>query len=182
MARFVLPSFSLVIFFIISSCCAGPLNGTELVKQVCTHTSDYNFCVQTLSSDANAGASEALAKELVNAALRLAQTKSSSSQDLITHHLNNASTSAAEKQLLQRCLVHNGKAISALSLANNDLNSDSFLDMVEEMQGAAAATENCQYIIKGTRFTALEDMNRVLINLCEIGIVSTKYFSADDFY
>lgn len=180
-------SFVLVLLFFSCkpyhcSSAEGSLNGAELVKEVCGSTSDFGFCFQVLSSDANAGARDALAKELVNAALRLAQGKASGSREIIVHQLNNASITAAEQQVLQRCQGNSSEVISALSLANSDFNADSIVDMVVQMQNAAAATEDCRVAIQGTGFfTALEDMIGEVIKLCEIGVVSSKYFSALDF-
>lgn len=180
-------SFVLVLLFFsckpYCSSAEGSLNGAELVKEVCGSTSDFGFCFQVLSSDANAGARHALAKELVNAALRLAQGKASGSREIIVHQLNNASITAAEQQVLQRCEGNSSEVISALSLANSDFNADSIVDMVVQMQNAAAATEDCRVAIEeGTGFfTALEDMIGEVIKLCEIGVVSSKYFSALDF-
>ncbi|XP_017978551.1 PREDICTED: uncharacterized protein LOC18597373 [Theobroma cacao] len=165
----------LLILFII----APPLNGTELVKEVCNHTSDYAFCAETF----NTGGPRALAGDLANAALRLAQTKASHAQSLIARLLKNATT-PVDRNRLQICQSCSNKAVSELSSANNDFNSDTLDTMVQGMNSAADATKDCQNQIqgRGTYFSGLATINGDLIKLCEICIVSTRYFTVEDFY
>lgn len=180
------------LFFIICpSMSIALLNGTELLKEVCNHTSNYTFCVATLNADPNASGPHALAGDLANAALRLAQTKAKNAQSLIAGLLLRNATSADttysedRNRLLQLCQSSNDKAMSALSSANNEFNSDSVDTMVAEMNRAAYATKDCQNQIQGgisANFSQLTTVNGGLIKLCEICIVSTTYFTVEDFY
>ena len=188
MARYHPPTPSpthlcLLILFIILPPSMGLLNGTELLKEVCNHTSNYAFCVATLNADPNAAGPQALAGDLANAALRFAQTKASDAQSLTALLLKNT-TIPVDRNRLQICQSSNNKAISELSSANNDFNSDSLDTMVEEMNSAAYATKDCQNEIqgKGAHFSLLAAINADLIKLCEICIASTRYFTLEDFY
>ncbi|KAE8727405.1 putative Tetratricopeptide repeat-like superfamily protein [Hibiscus syriacus] len=161
----------------------GVLNGTELLEQVCNHTSDTVFCVTTLIADPNAGGPQALAGDLANAALRSAQTKATHAQALIALLLQNA-TNSLDRHSLQICQSSNNEALSQLSSANNEFNSDSLDSMVGLMNGAAGVTKACLNEIQGRghHFSLLAAVNADLIKLCEICIVSTRYFTIEDLY
>lgn len=173
----------LLILLIYTTPSIGLLNGTELLKAACNQTSDYAFCYATLAADSNAGGPQALAGDLANAALRLAQTKATHAESLMPLLLQNATT-PLDHNRLQICQSSNNKAISQLSSANNDFNSDSLDTMVEEINTAAGATNDCLNEIqgKGTHFSHLATINADLIKLYEICIVSTRYFTVEDLY
>ncbi|KAK6290559.1 hypothetical protein POUND7_002100 [Theobroma cacao] len=158
-----------------------PLRGKDLVNEVCNHTSDYKFCADTLLPSA-ASAPSATAGEIANTALRFAQVKATDARVLIASLLLKNSSSSTGRRLLQRCQLDNNKTIRELSSANDDLNSDSIDSMVEDLNNAANATRSCQDTIRETPFSsALDNKNIEVIKLCEIGVVSTKFFTIDDF-
>ncbi|XP_039030002.1 uncharacterized protein LOC120164324 [Hibiscus syriacus] len=189
MARYQPPSTSfihlwpLILFIAIIIPSKGVLNSTELLKQVCNQTSNNAFCVTTLTADPNAGGPHALAGDLANAALRLAQTKATHAKSLIALLLQNA-TNSLDRNSLQICQSSNNKALSQLSSANNDFNPDSLDSVVELMNGAADITKACLNEIqgRGDHFSLLATVNADLIKLCEICIVSTRRFVLNDFW
>ncbi|GMJ01129.1 hypothetical protein HRI_003782100 [Hibiscus trionum] len=173
----------LILFTVTITPSMGVLNGTELLKEVCNHTSNNAFCVTTLTADPNAGGSQALAGDLANAALRSAYTKATQAQSLIAPLLQN-STNPLDRDSLQICQSSNNKALSQLSSANNDFNSDSLDFMVELVNSTVDVTKVCLNEIqgKGDHFSLLATVNADLIKLCEICIVSTRYFTIEDLY
>ncbi|KAE8726802.1 putative Tetratricopeptide repeat-like superfamily protein [Hibiscus syriacus] len=130
-----------------------------------------------------AGGLQALACDLANAALRSAQTKATHAQSLIALLLQNA-TNSSDVRSLQICQSSNNEALSQLSSANNDFNTDSLDSMVELMNAAADVTKACLNEIQGRghHFSLLAAVNADLIKLCEICIVSTRYFTIEDLY
>ncbi|OMO97339.1 Pectinesterase inhibitor [Corchorus olitorius] len=158
-----------------------PLRGTELAMLICNHTWYNKFCVDKLTP----AGPDARASDITNSALRLAQTAADNTGVVITNLLEDPSSSMKqqERRILQKCQLDNNVTSTNILAAGNDLNSDSINSMIEDINTAGNATKSCQDIIKKTRFSAsLSDKNMDVIRLCEICVVSTQFYTFEDFY
>ncbi|KAI5330694.1 hypothetical protein L3X38_020820 [Prunus dulcis] len=80
------------------------------------------------------------------------------------------------QQVLRRCYHDYNKAVSALSSAYNDLNSETFSDLVDWAGAASLAADDCQVVVK-TTYPPLSTMNLDLKRLCEICVAVSKLFT-----
>ncbi|TKY72299.1 Pectinesterase inhibitor [Spatholobus suberectus] len=163
--------FVLLIFFFVHPSRGSKNNVTKLVDQVCAKTSNYSFCVESLYSDPHAPDSDRYG--LAYVAFRLAYLNATSTRDYITKLLKKAS-STPYRMHLQKCASDYEKAISAIEIAYNDLNSETFFDLADLAGVASHGAEDCQATFKGS---PLDFMNNALKGLCEICVVISKLFT-----
>ncbi|KAE9599143.1 hypothetical protein Lal_00044087 [Lupinus albus] len=78
---------------------------------------------------------------------------------------------------LQKCVSDYKKAVSAIEMAYNDLNSETFFELADLAGDACHAAEDCQANMKGTHHSLLHFMNDALKVLCEICLVISKFFT-----
>lgn len=151
--------------------CASSFQPTELVNKVCTQTSNYTFCVESLYSDPHTPQADRY--ELAYVAFRLASFNASSTKGHIAKLLKNAT--AGQSQRLRRCARDYDKAIWALNEAFGDLDSETFYMLVGLSKDAAHAVADCRATLKGSSVT-LTAMNKVFKALCEICVAVSKLF------
>ncbi|KAI4296092.1 hypothetical protein L6164_036080 [Bauhinia variegata] len=166
--------FSLFCFLVLVCChpCGGKV--TKLVQEVCAKTSNYSFCVESLYSDPHAA--EADAYWLADIAFRLAYVNATSTQNHILELLKK-STSGDYRGRLQRCGSDYKKAVSAIEMGLNDLNSESFDLLAGYADHAAHAASDCQSAFEGSPNSPLTYMNNAFKGLCEICVVISKLFT-----
>ncbi|KAM6601823.1 hypothetical protein CsatA_021432 [Cannabis sativa] len=163
------------------------LHPTELVSGVCNQTSNYSFCVQSLYADPRTPRADSYGLAFV--VFGMSYLNASSTQDLIVSLSKNAqrgggSGSGHNQSLLltrlQRCGRDYKKAVSALEMAYNDLNSETFFELADMARVAASSAEDCQSGFEKTRNSPLTARNRELKGLCEICVVVSKLFTGGD--
>lgn len=147
---------------------------TELVQHVCNQTSNYSFCVESLYSDPHTP--DADTYMLAYVSFRLAYLNATATQDRIAVLLKHAA-SGQLSQHLHRCSRDYKKATSKLEQAYNDLDSETFFELVDLAGAAAHAAADCQAAFKGTTYSSLATMNKNLKGLSEICIVVSKLFT-----
>ncbi|XVE96974.1 hypothetical protein REPUB_Repub02eG0270300 [Reevesia pubescens] len=154
-----------------------------LLIEVCNQTSDYKFCIDNIFPVPRAPPPFGKACEIYHSALFSAQSRANEVQSLMASLLENSSSSVVQphaRQFLERCQLLNNLAITYLSSANNNVNSDTIDVVVERLNTAANATKSCQGLIQATRFSELANKNSDVIKFCEISIASTKLCTTDD--
>ncbi|XP_034211112.1 cell wall / vacuolar inhibitor of fructosidase 2-like [Prunus dulcis] len=156
---------------------------TKLVDEVCHSTSSYSLCVESLCTDPRTPSADRYVLAYIS--FRLAFLNASSTQDHIAKLLKHTEAKAKAKakantgptqQVLRRCYHDYNKAVSALSSAYNDLNSETFSDLVDWAGAASLAADDCQVVVK-TTYPPLSTMNLDLKRLCEICVAVSKLFT-----
>lgn len=144
---------------------------TNLVKKVCSQTSNYNFCVETLYADPRTPEADryVLAYVIFGSAYQSATT----THDQINLLLKNAT--ASQMPRLKRCDRDYTKAVSKLLEAHDDLDSETFESLAKLSRIASSAADDCETSFKGTR-SPLTTNNKGLKGLCEICAVVSKLF------
>ncbi|XP_050290809.1 pectinesterase inhibitor-like [Quercus robur] len=144
---------------------------TNLVKKVCSQTSNYNFCVETLYADPRTPEADryVLAYVIFGSAYQSATT----THDRINLLLKNAT--ASQMPRLKRCDRDYTKAVSKLLEAHDDLDSETFDSLAKLSRIASSAAADCETSFKGTR-SPLTTNNKGLKGLCEICAVVSKLF------
>ncbi|XP_075664056.1 pectinesterase inhibitor 2-like [Castanea sativa] len=144
---------------------------SNLVKKVCSQTSNYDFCVETLYADPRTPEADryVLAYVIFGSAYQSATT----THDQITSLLKNAT--ASQRPRLKRCDRDYTKAVSKLLEAHDDLDSETFESLAKLSRIASSAADDCETSFKGTR-SPLTTNNKGLKGLCEICVVVSKLF------
>ncbi|XP_062088014.1 cell wall / vacuolar inhibitor of fructosidase 2-like [Humulus lupulus] len=159
------------------------LHPTELVDGVCNQTSDYSFCVKSLYADPRTPSADSYGLAFV--VFGMSYLNASSTQDLIANLSKNAKRSGGGGSghnqpllltRLQRCGQDYKKAVSALEMAYNDLNSETFFELADMARVAASSAEDCQAGFEKSK-SPLTARNRELKGLCEICVVVSKLFT-----
>ncbi|KAJ9162771.1 hypothetical protein P3X46_022520 [Hevea brasiliensis] len=158
---------SLLLLFSILHAASFP---TKIVDKVCKRTSNYSFCVESLYSDSRTP--EADQYTLAFVAVRLAYLSASTTRDFITQLLKNEN-----QKPLQICIGDYNMAVSAIIMADNDLNSETFFELADLANKAAAAADDCEAAFKGNQSRPLGNKNKDLKGLCEIFGVIGRLFT-----
>lgn len=155
--------------------CAG-IQPTKLVDAVCRKTySSYSFCVESLYSDPRTPSADSYVFAYISFGLAaLAYLNASTTQQHVAHLLNKSA--GGHSQQLHTCYHDYNKAVSALQLAYNDLNSETFFELADLAAVASLAAHDCQAAFNAT-FSPLTNMNRDLKGLCKICVVVSKLFT-----
>ncbi|PRQ28171.1 putative pectinesterase inhibitor domain-containing protein [Rosa chinensis] len=147
---------------------------TKLVDSVCRKTySSYSFCVESLYSDPRTPTADSYVLAYIS--FGLAYLNASTTQQHVARLLNKTAAGHSQQQL-QRCYHDYNKAISALQLAYNDLNSETFFELADLAGVASLAADDCQAALN-TTFSPLTNMNSDLKGLCKICVVVSKLFT-----
>lgn len=160
-------------------CATSSIQPTKLVDEVCHSTSSFSLCVESLYTDPRTPSANRYVLAYIS--FRLAFLNASSSQDHIAKLLKHTKAKAKAKagptqQVLRRCYHDYSKAVSALSSAYNDLNSETFSELVDWAGAASLAADDCQLVVK-TTYPPLTTMNLDLKRLCEICVAVSKLFT-----
>lgn len=145
-----------------------------LANEICKKTSNYAFCVNSLSADPRTPRADPLTLAYIT--FGLAYDNASSTNDYIAHLLKKEEAVHGHKQRLWRCKLDYNKAISSLATAWNDLNWDSYPELAGLARDAAHFAEDCQAALKGTHSRPLKTRNKDLNGLCEICVVVSRMF------
>lgn len=164
----------LVLLTIVRATDNKPAN--NLVDKICKQTSGYSFCVTSLYSDSRTP--EADQYTLAFISVGLAYIHANTSQHHISELLSNGSShDHADQQRLQRCSRDYSNAVSALAMAYNDLNSETFFELADLAGEAARSASDCQAAFKGIPSPPLANRNHDLMGLCEICVAVAKLFT-----
>ncbi|XP_061344312.1 cell wall / vacuolar inhibitor of fructosidase 2-like [Gastrolobium bilobum] len=164
----------LFIFVLAHPSFASKNNVTKLVHEVCSKTSNYSFCIESLYSDPHTPESDQYG--LAYVAFRLAYLNATGTSDYIKKLLKKANSSSYRMHL-QRCDRDYKKAVSAIETAYNDLNSETFFELADLAGVASHGAEDCQATFLGSLHSPLDFMNNALKGLCEICVVISKLFT-----
>lgn len=153
---------------------------TALVDKVCKQTSSYPFCVHSLYSDSRTP--EADEYTLAYISVGVAYNNATSTQHYISDQLRsievNGSSHHDQQQRLQMCSRGYQRAVSALTMAHNDLDSETFFELARLAAKASSGANDCKAAFKGVPSpTALAKGNQDLVLLCEICGVVAKLFT-----
>ncbi|KAL5579700.1 hypothetical protein UlMin_012142 [Ulmus minor] len=169
-------SLFLIILFIVT---VNPSISTttppsELVNNVCKKTSNYSFCVLSLSADPRTPSADSYGLSFIS--FGMAYLNASNTQDFIGELMKNAKRD--ELVRLRRCHGDYEKGVSALEVAYNDLNSESFYELANLAGVAAHSAKDCQSAFMKIP-SPLISRNRDLKALCEICVAVSKLFNVD---
>lgn len=154
---FLLPLIIIISLFFspsdsISSTAGKKLN--KLVDSICNQTPNHKFCVDAIYTDPRA--SEADIILLAYISFGLAYTNATNILSFITdHHLlvdnqkNGSHGSPALAEGLKQCSLDYKKAVTALEVALNDLDSDTY-DLEESAGVLAQSAVHCEHSLKPT--------------------------------
>ncbi|OAY42778.1 pectinesterase inhibitor 8 [Manihot esculenta] len=165
-------SILLLLFSILHTPSEASSSPTELVVKICKRTSNYSFCVESLYSDSHT--SNADQYTLAFTAVRLAYVFANSTRAHISQLLKNDSQ---HRKPLQRCILGYDQAVSALEKAYNDLNSETFFELADFADQAAASANDCEAAFQGNPSPPLGNRNKDLKGLCEICGIIGKLFT-----
>ncbi|KAJ6756846.1 hypothetical protein OIU79_029097 [Salix purpurea] len=152
---------------------------TALVEKVCRQASSYSFCVRSLYSDSRTP--EADEYTLAYISVGVAYSNATSTQRYISDQLKSIEVSGSshrdQQQRLQICSRGYQRAVSALVMAHNDLDSETFFELARLAGKASSGAGDCKAAFKGIPPpTALAKGNQDLMHLCEIcGVVATLF-------
>ncbi|GMP37225.1 hypothetical protein CsSME_00009010 [Camellia sinensis var. sinensis] len=186
---YLLPSLRLCNYycFLFSCCCffliMNPTTGTgagqpsELVSSICKNTTNYRFCVESLYSDPRTPTADSYVLAYVS--FDLAYLNASHTEDYIDMLLNNTTADCDSRllQRLQRCSSFYGGAISALSQAVNDLDSETYSKLARLAGVAVHEACDCEAIFQGHSPFTLSRMNHDLRGLSKICVVISHLFT-----
>ncbi|KAJ6863848.1 cell wall / vacuolar inhibitor of fructosidase 2-like [Populus alba x Populus x berolinensis] len=175
----LLHSISLLLLLLLSIFHASDA-ATALVDKVCKQTSSYPFCVRSLYSDSRTP--EADEYTLAYISVGVAYNNATSTQHYISDQLRsievNGSSHHDQQQRLQMCSRGYQRAVSALTMAHNDLDSETFFELARLAAKASSGANDCKAAFKGVPSpTALAKGNQDLVLLCEICGVVAKLFT-----
>ncbi|XP_058202714.1 cell wall / vacuolar inhibitor of fructosidase 2-like [Rhododendron vialii] len=172
-------------------CCSSTLvsptssyakNPTKLVESVCKNTTTYAFCVDSLYSDPRTPTADAYVLAFVSFDLAYANATSAEAYVralLGRRHRRGSSRRDEYSRLLERCDRLYGEAVSALALALNDLDSETYSELASYAADSARKAGDCQAAFRGTAFhSPLTRMNRDLRGLAGICIIVSHLFTA----
>lgn len=152
---------------------------TELVAGVCKKTSNYTFCVESLYADSRTPRADSYGLAFV--VFGMSYVNASRTQDIIAELSKKAKRGGIHYQplltRLQSCSRDYAKAVSALEMAYNDLNSETFFELAEMAGVASKSAEVCQARFGKSHHSPLTIRNRDLKGLCEICVVVSKLFT-----
>ncbi|KAH8486153.1 hypothetical protein H0E87_027575 [Populus deltoides] len=173
----LLHSISLLLLLLLSIFHASDA-ATALVDKVCKQTSSYPFCVRSLYSDSRTP--EADEYTLAYISVGVAYNNATSTQHYISDQLRsievNGSSHHDQQQRLQMCSRGYQRAVSALAMAHNDLDSETFFELARLAAKASSGANDCKAAFKGIPSpTALAKGNQDLVESCK-----TKGYSAGD--
>ncbi|PON57681.1 Pectinesterase inhibitor domain containing protein [Parasponia andersonii] len=158
------------------------LKPTELVDGVCNKTSNYSFCVESLYADPRTPRADSYGLAFV--VFGMSYLNATGTQDLIAELSKKAKRGGQHDQplltRLQRCGKDYEKAVSALEMAYNDLNSETFFELAEMAGVASTSAEDCQAGFEKRHHSpplSLSARNHELRGLCEICVVVSKLFT-----
>lgn len=175
----LLHSVSLLLLLLLSIFHASDA-ATALVDKVCKQTSSYPFCVRSLYSDSRTP--EADEYTLAYISVGVAYNNATSTQHYISDQLRsievNGSSHHDQQQRLQMCSRGYQRAVSALTMAHNDLDSETFFELARLAAKASSGANDCKAAFKGLPSpTTLAKGNQDLVHLCEICGVVAKLFT-----
>lgn len=151
-------------------------NPTELVKKICKNTTTYGFCVNSLYSDPRTPTADAYVLAFISFDLAYANATRTNAhvQALLSREKN-----PDFRRLLKSCEKLYGEAVSALALALNDLDSETYSELASYAGDSAREAGECQKGFRGTRFRSpFTQMNRDLRGLAGICIVVSNLFTS----
>ena len=152
---------------------------SELVDGVCKKTSNYSFCVESLYADSRTARADSYGLAFV--VFGMSYRNATGTQDLIAQLTKKANRGGQRDQplltRLQRCSSDYKKAVSALLMAYNDLNSETFFELADMANVASKSAEDCQAGFQKSKYSPLTIRNHVLKGLCEICVVVSKLFT-----
>lgn len=148
---------------------------TGLATEVCKKTSNYTFCMESLSADPRTPSADRYTLAYIT--FGLAYVNASSTHDYIAELLKKEEAEHGHKHRLRRCQRDYDKAVSALATAYNDLNSESFAELADLAGDAARSAKDCHAAFNGTHSHPLKTRNKDLKGLCEICVVVSKLFT-----
>ncbi|PSS32838.1 Cell wall / vacuolar inhibitor of fructosidase [Actinidia chinensis var. chinensis] len=175
-----LPSLRLFTFFLFVCCClristSGAEQPTELVSSICKNTTNYNFCVESLYSDPRTPTADTYVLAFI--AFDLAYLNATHIQAYIRQELlHNATSGSDYSRRLQICDGCYDRAVSALALALNDLNSETYSQLADLAGVAARKARKCQAAFEGP--SPLSRMNHDLRALSKICVVISNRFTS----
>ncbi|CAK7323384.1 unnamed protein product [Dovyalis caffra] len=145
--------FSLLILLLFSIFHASDA-ATKLVDKVCKQTSSYSFCVQSLYTDSRTP--EAYEYTLAYIAVRLASINATSTQHYISDQLKLTSINGSgrheqqqqQQERLQICSRGYRRAVSAMEMAYNDLDSETYFELARLAGKASSGASDCQAAFK----------------------------------
>ncbi|KAL5583301.1 hypothetical protein UlMin_015743 [Ulmus minor] len=165
--------FSIILFiFTINPSISKTSPPSELVNNVCKKTSNYSFCVVALSADPRTPSADPYGLAFIS--FRMAYLNASNTRDLIGELMKKARRD--ELVRLRRCHGDYEKGVSALEVAYNDLNSESFYELANLAGVAAHSAKDCQSAFMKIP-SPLISRNRNLEGLCEICVAVSKLFN-----
>lgn len=147
---------------------------TGLATEVCKKTSNYTFCIESLSTDPRTPSADRYTLAYIT--FGLAYVNASSTHDYIAELLKKEAEHG-HKQRLRRCQQDYDKAVSSLATAYNDLNSESFAELADLAGDAARSARDCHAAFNGAHSHPLKTRNKDLKGLCEICVVVSKLFT-----
>ncbi|KAG5561017.1 hypothetical protein RHGRI_004142 [Rhododendron griersonianum] len=151
-------------------------NPTELVESICKNTTTYAFCVDSLYSDPRTPTADAYVLAFVS--FDLAYANATRTEAYVRALLGRGGSRGEYSRLLERCDRLYGEAVSALALALNDLDSETYSELASYAADSAREAGDCQAAFRGTAFRSpLTRMNRDLRGLAGICIVVSNLFT-----
>ncbi|KAI8567136.1 hypothetical protein RHMOL_Rhmol02G0097000 [Rhododendron molle] len=176
--------YNLLLFCCFSSTLLSPTSSyakkpTDLVESVCKNTTTYAFCVDSLYSDPRTPTADAYVLAFVSFDLAYANaTRTEAYVRALLGRRRGSSRRDEYSRLLERCDRLYGEAVSALALALNDLNSETYSELASYAADSAREAGDCQAAFRGTAFRSpLTRMNRDLRGLAGICIVVSNLFT-----
>ncbi|KAK3009546.1 hypothetical protein RJ639_014646 [Escallonia herrerae] len=162
--------------------------GLELIRDVCKNTSNYQFCMDALSSDPRAPTADSYVLAYIS--FELAYLNATHTNHAIAVLLSNLTSGSDEcrnstecallRRGLQRCHGYYVEAIRVLGEALGDLDSETYFelgDLAANAGGAARACEATLTRLGGHNRSPLYLMNQRLRGLSNICRVVSKLFS-----
>ncbi|PIA58006.1 hypothetical protein AQUCO_00500144v1 [Aquilegia coerulea] len=174
------PSILVLFFIFLTSSSSEVTKPIKLVDNICKKTSNYTFCVDTLYSDSRVGSPDTDSYLLGYVSFGLAYINATTTSSQIPVLLKNANTqkNASLQHALQQCHRYYKKAVSAIEEAYNDLNSDTYSNLISLAKVASDSASDCEGSFNGTvKPYPLTERNNGLRRLCEICVVVSKLFT-----
>lgn len=154
------------------------MKGIALVDEVCRHSSNNEYCVDTIIPKPPLSG-----EKIAGTTLGWAQIRALEARTIIASLLDDSSSilpvaknPLQAKELLQICWDSNMNTMEDLWSASSLFYSKNINPMIARLYHAANATRVCQDGLKGAGFTALAAKIEDTIKLCEICVVCTNFF------
>ncbi|KAI9075720.1 hypothetical protein K1719_042336 [Acacia pycnantha] len=144
-------------------------HGPELVNEICSQTSNFTFCVDTLNSDPQTADAGYLGIAIVT--FRLASINATTTRSHILKLLSSCND-PTERKNLQRCVGDYNKAVSDISTGYNDLNSETVYELADLANDASLSAQDCE-----SSYNGLASMNKDLKGICEICVVIANHLT-----